>query len=242
MPGPGATEIDAEWAKFDMGGNLRCPYSLGEPGTGMLLFFCWRRLQPGQAPWRQPTWRWSCQELTPRAQDRPGCRLVGSRVVSELHKPRASCEWARGAAYNYVGDRERAALWGARGPVVQENVWLEAQYGLKGYRRMTGLGWRVNNKRLERIWQAKGLRIPLTHQERAWRRLWLNKGSCVRLQPQERNLVWSYGFLRARMSDGRLLSFLTVLDEYTRRVLGHRHRPKYHVHFLPPARRFSRWS
>jgi len=26
--------------------------------------------------------------------------------------------------------------------------------------------------------------------------------------------VWSYGFLRARTSDGRLLRFLTALDEY----------------------------
>jgi putative transposase len=38
------------------------------------------------------------------------------------------------------------------------------QYGRYGYRRVTALlrveGWRVNHKRVERIWRREGLKVP----------------------------------------------------------------------------------
>lgn len=40
---------------------------------------------------------------------------------------------------------------------------LAVQYGRYGYRRITALlkqeGWRVNHKRLERIWRREGLKV-----------------------------------------------------------------------------------
>ena len=41
---------------------------------------------------------------------------------------------------------------------------LARQYGRYGYRRITALlrqaGWRVNKKRVERIWRREGLKVP----------------------------------------------------------------------------------
>ena len=78
-------------------------------------------------------------------------------------------------------------------------------------------GWRVNHKRVERIWRREGLKVPKKQPKR--RRLWLNDGSCVRLRPEHRNHVWSYDFVMARTSNGRPLRMLNIIDEYTRECL-----------------------
>jgi len=56
-------------------------------------------------------------------------------------------------------------------------VSLAAQYGRDGYRRMTALlqwdGWRVNHKRVERIWRKEGLKVPPKQPKRG--RLWLQR-------------------------------------------------------------------
>jgi len=106
--------------------------------------------------------------------------------------------------------------------LVRDIVRLTTSYGRYGYRRVTELlhreGWRVNHKRVERIWRAEGLKVP--QRQRLRRRLWLNDGSCVRLRPERRNHVWSYDFVSGRTSDGLPLRILTILDEYTRECLA----------------------
>jgi transposase InsO family protein len=96
------------------------------------------------------------------------------------------------------------------------------QYGRYGYRRITALlrsdGWRVNHKRVERIWKQEGLKVPQKQPKRG--RLWLNDGSCLRLRPLRKNHVWSYDFVVARTSDGRPLRILVILDEYSRECLS----------------------
>jgi len=83
---------------------------------------------------------------------------------------------------------------------------------------LTQEGWRVNHKRVERIWRMEGLKIPAKQPKRG--RLWLNDGSCIRLRPEHRNHVWGYDFMMARTSDGRALRILTIIDEYTRECLS----------------------
>jgi putative transposase len=94
-------------------------------------------------------------------------------------------------------------------------------YGRYGYRRVTALlrqdGWRVNHKRVERIWRQEGLKVPQRQPKR--RRLWLNDGSCIRLRPLHRNHVWSYDFVSERTSDGKPIRILNILDEYSRECL-----------------------
>ncbi len=99
---------------------------------------------------------------------------------------------------------------------------LASEYGRYGYRRITALlqreGWRVNHKRVERIWCQEGLKVPKRQPKRG--RLWLNDGSCLRKRPSYRNHVWSYDFLAARTHDGRPLRMLAVMDEFTRECLA----------------------
>jgi putative transposase len=96
------------------------------------------------------------------------------------------------------------------------------QYGRYGYRRITALlraeGWRVNHKRVERIWRREGLKVPSRQPKRG--RLWLNDGSCVRLRPERANQVWAYDFVEDRTRDGRKLRMLNVVDEFSRECLA----------------------
>ena len=98
---------------------------------------------------------------------------------------------------------------------------IATQYGRYGYRRVTELlkreGWKINHKRVARIWREEGLKVPRRQPKR--RRLWLNDGSCVRLRPTHRNHVWSYDFVEDRTHDGKRLRLLTMVDEYTRECL-----------------------
>jgi putative transposase len=99
---------------------------------------------------------------------------------------------------------------------------LAARYGRYGYRRVTALlnseGWRVNHKRVERIWRQEGLRVPKKQPKRG--RLWLNDGSCIRLRPKHKDHVWSYDFVKTRTTDSRAFRILTMMDEYTRECLA----------------------
>jgi putative transposase len=101
-------------------------------------------------------------------------------------------------------------------------VRLASTYGRYGYRRITALlrveGWRMNHKRVERIWREEGLRVPLKQPKRG--RLYLNDGSCIRLRPCFKNHVWSYDFVSDRLYNGKKMRMLTVIDEYTRKCLA----------------------
>lgn len=106
--------------------------------------------------------------------------------------------------------------------LISRIIELAVQYGRYGYRRITAMlqqeGWKVNHKRVERIWRREGLKVPRKQPKRA--RLWLNDGSCVRLRPEYKNHVWSYDFVMDRTSDGRSFRMLTILDEHSRECLS----------------------
>jgi len=107
------------------------------------------------------------------------------------------------------------------GRLTNRIVELATKFGRYGYRRVTALlrqeDWKVNHKRVERIWRREGLKVPQKQPKRG--RLWLNDGSCVRLRPEHKDHVWSYDFMTARTSDGRPFRILAILDEYTRECL-----------------------
>lgn len=102
-------------------------------------------------------------------------------------------------------------------------IGLATRYGRYGYRRITALlnneyGWRVNHKRVERIWRKEGLKVPKKQPKRG--RLWLNDGSCIRLRPEHKDHVWSYDFMIERTSNSRPFKILTLIDEFTRESLN----------------------
>ncbi len=106
--------------------------------------------------------------------------------------------------------------------LVKRMVELATQYGRYGYRRITAMlrweGWKVNHKRIQRLWRREGLKVPSKQPKR--RRLWFNDGSCIRLRSTHKNHVWAYDFVLTRTHDGRPVRMLTVLDEYTRECLA----------------------
>ena len=101
-------------------------------------------------------------------------------------------------------------------------VELAGEYGRYGYRRITAMlraeGWRVNHKRVERIWRQEGLKVPKKQPKRG--RLWLTDGSCIRKRAERPNHVWSYDFVLDRTRDGKPLRMLAIVDEYTRECLS----------------------
>ena len=90
-----------------------------------------------------------------------------------------------------------------------------------GYRRITVLlrqdGWRVNIKRVHRLWKAEGLQIRRKARKR--RRLGHGGNACHRRRPRHKDHVWSYDFVSDRTEGGGRLRLLTVVDEYTRECL-----------------------
>ena len=107
--------------------------------------------------------------------------------------------------------------------LTEDIIMLAGRYGRYGYRRITALlinqmGWMVNHKRVERIWQKEGLKVPQKQPKRG--RLWLNDGSCIRLKPEHKDHVWSYDFVMAKTTNGRAFKILNIIDEYTRECLA----------------------
>lgn len=101
-------------------------------------------------------------------------------------------------------------------------VRLASKYGRYGYRRIAAMlkseGWKVNHKRVERIWREEGLRVPKKQKKRG--RIYLKNGSCIRLKPLYQNHVWSYDCVEDRLANGRKIKCLTVIDEFTRESLA----------------------
>ena len=101
-------------------------------------------------------------------------------------------------------------------------IYLASHYGRYGYRRITAMlhiqGMQVNHKRVERIWREQGLKVPKKQPKR--KRLWLGDGSCVRMRAEYKNHVWSYDFVEDRLSNGRKIRFLNIVDEYDRTLIA----------------------
>jgi putative transposase len=136
-------------------------------------------------------------------------RVSERRICKALGQPRSS------QRYEGKTRDDEEALTG-------RTIELATRYGRYGYRKVTAMlkdeGWRVNHKRVERIWRREGLRVPSKQPKRG--RLWLNDGSCIRLRPEYGNHVWSYDFVCERTRDGRQMRLLTIIDEYTRECLA----------------------
>jgi len=130
------------------------------------------------------------------------------RICRVLEQPRST-------------QRRTAVVKGDEEALTNRIISLACEYGRYGYRRVTALlrneGWRVNHKRVERLWRLDGLKVPKRQAKR--RRLWLNDGSCIRLRPMHRNHVWRYDFVADRTSDGRPIRMLNIVDEYSRECL-----------------------
>jgi len=87
------------------------------------------------------------------------------------------------------------------------------------HRQLVVLGWRVNEKRVHRLWKQAAMQVP-RKQHRRRRLPGKSENSCIRHRAERMNHVWSYDFLTDRSEDGRQLKLLVVIDEYTRECLA----------------------
>jgi putative transposase len=88
-----------------------------------------------------------------------------------------------------------------------------------GYRRITALlqrKWRVNEKRVHRIWKDEGLGLK---RKRPPKRHYGPKGE-VKRKAEYPNQVWSYDFVEDRTVRQDRIRLLTVIDEFTREALA----------------------
>lgn len=104
-----------------------------------------------------------------------------------------------------------------------ETVALIREYAheqpMYGYRIIAAMlkhdGYRINRKRVYRIWRQEGLQLP---RRKAVKRRYGDSTSTLRRASQP-NEMWTYDFLEGRTERGGKLRMLTVLDEYTRECL-----------------------
>jgi putative transposase len=104
---------------------------------------------------------------------------------------------------------------------------LAAAHPRWGYRRIWSLlrdeGWRVNRKRIERLWRLEGHRVPPRRNRASGKKAGGTAAHAIWSLPALRpNHVWSYDFMGARTRDGGPIRILNVVDEYTRVALGSR--------------------
>jgi len=140
------------------------------------------------------------------------CKLGVSqrRACSALGQPRSS------QRYEARQDTEEEQRLVAR---MHE---LVRKYPRYGYRMITAKlrqeGWRVNFKRIYRLWRREGFKVPRkTHKKR---RLGHSGNSCARLRAEHADHVWCWDFIHDRTANGRPLKWLGITDEYTRECLA----------------------
>ena len=96
------------------------------------------------------------------------------------------------------------------------------QHPRYGYRRAWALlrqdGWRVNRKRVHRLWRREGFRVP--QKQRKKRRLGCSANGIVHRRPEHVDHVWAWDFIHDRDERGRPLKWFTLIDEYTRENLA----------------------
>jgi putative transposase len=130
--------------------------------------------------------------------ERRACRVLGQSRTSQRRAPRdRGSDTALMARMKKVaGEKPRCGYRMIWGRLVQE-------------------GWRINRKRVYRLWKEAGL--ALRRPERKRPRSGEDGNACHRQRPAYPNHIWSYDITMGRTRDGRGLKFLVVIDEFTRR-------------------------
>ena len=105
--------------------------------------------------------------------------------------------------------------------LIKQILELVREYPRYGYRfiwaKLRQLGWKINKKRVHRIWKQEGLKVPV--KKRKKRRLGNSNNSASRRQATGANEVWSWDFIFDRTVTGKQLKWLVIVDEFTRENL-----------------------
>lgn len=91
-----------------------------------------------------------------------------------------------------------------------------------GYKRAHAIaiksGFKVNRKRVQRIWREEGLKV--THKAKKRSRLGHSTTEAKYLEAARSDHVWAIDYQDDQTSDGRRLRMLNIVDEFTREALS----------------------
>ena len=106
--------------------------------------------------------------------------------------------------------------------IVKRMKELAGKHKRFGYRRICILlkkeGWKVNHKKVHRLWRQEGMQVPRRQKKRRARGN--SEGGIVEKRASRPNEVWTYDFLFDVTHKGQRLKIMPVLDEFTRRCLA----------------------
>lgn len=140
-----------------------------------------------------------CREFG--VSQRRACTLIGQhRSTQRLDPPVASDEETELRAWLRAFATERPR-WG----------WRRAAAQLRRE------GRQVNNKRVQRLWRAEGLKVPYRKRKKPHRGVGAAVGPMCPIAP---NALWAMDFQFDTTVDGRTLKLLNVIDEYTREAIA----------------------
>ncbi len=151
--------------------------------------------------------------VSPRGRRSVVERLVTERGLSQRHA--CALVGIQRSSARYVGrarsdEAHTVAL-------IREYAHEQPMYG---YRIIAAMlkhdGYRINRKRVYRIWRQEGLQLP---RRKVMKRRYGDSTGTLRRASQG-NDVWTYDFLEGRTARGGKLRMLTILDEYTRECLA----------------------
>ena len=90
-----------------------------------------------------------------------------------------------------------------------------------GYRRVGRLlrreRWQASDTRVYRLWRREGLKVPQKRRKR--RGVGSSKNGCQQRRAEHPNDVWCWDFIFDRTTNGSMLKWLSIIDEYTRECL-----------------------
>lgn len=108
------------------------------------------------------------------------------------------------------------------GPLVRRMHELVRLHPRRGYRMIWGMlrveGWRVNRKRIHRLWRQEGLKVRGKRHKRG--RLGHSENGIVRGRAGHKDHVWAMDFIHDTDERGRPLKWLSVVDEFTRECVA----------------------
>ena len=87
----------------------------------------------------------------------------------------------------------------------------------RGHDALRDAGWRVNHKRVHRLWREEGLKVPYRKKKKRLTGIGVMVGDMRPIRP---NVVWAMDFQFDQTSDLKTVKLLNVIDEFTRECLA----------------------
>ncbi len=141
--------------------------------------------------------------------------LETSHEVSERRACTVSGQHRSTQRYARQESKEEKILLEDMSRLVQENPRSGCRV-ITAYLRAQG--WRVNYKRVHRLWKREGFKVP--RKARKKRAIGDSSNACDKRRATAINDVWTWDFIHDRLTDGRALKCFVMVDEFTRECLA----------------------